>query len=480
MTSIKKLLLLLALALPVLAVADERPNVVWIVSDDLGPELGCYGYPDVATPNLDRLANEGTRFTNAFSTAPVCSASRTSFQTGLYQTTVGGHHHDTRDKKPLPDFATTVTDVMHDAGYFVSNGRGTRVAEKRVAKSHLNWVYDAREFFDGNDWTQRKEGQPFFAQIQIKEPHRAFVTATKKYPNAPIPPYYPEHPVTTADWANYLASIEVLDEKVGAVLDRLDEEGFADNTLVLFFGDHGRPHVRGKQWLYDGGLLVPLIARWPGKVEAGKVDERLVSLIDMMPTTLAAAGVEAPGNLVGADLFDPDFSGHEKLFAARDRCGDAPDRIRSVRTLEFKYIRNFHPEIPYMQHSGYKRAGYPVDTLMRVLHDEGKWTSPFMAKTRPKEELYDLKADPNEMNNLAADPKFAEKLAELRGDVDQWIVDTNDLGAVDESLTVDLDAVMKEKWATYDRTMKKRGLSGDVSDREFLDWWIKELGVEGE
>ena len=478
MKLLKTVLLSLLLAVPTFAAADDRPNVVWIVSDDLSPELSCYGYPGVATPNLDRLAEEGTRFNKAFSTAPVCSASRTAFQTGLYQTTVGGHHHDTRDKKPLPDIATTVTDEMQKAGYFVSNGKGEKVAEKRVAKSHLNWVYDAREFFDGHDWTQRAEGQPFFAQVQIKEPHREFVENDKKYPDAPIPPYYPEHPVTTADWANYLASIEALDAKVGAVLDRLDAEGLADNTLVLFFGDHGRPHVRGKQWLYDGGLWVPLIARWPGKVAAGAVDDRLVSLIDMMPTTLAAARVEAPQNLVGRDLFDADFKGHDRLFAARDRCGDAPDRIRSVRTRDFKYIKNFHPELPYMQHSGYKRSVYPVDTLMRVLHAEGKWTSPFMAETKPVEELYNLKADPWEMNNLADDPKYAAKLTELRGAVDQWIEDSGDLGAVDESLTVDLDKVMEEKWKSYDKKMKSRGLSGETSDRDYLDWWEKELGVK--
>ena len=464
----------LLLTFPVLA--DDRPNIVWIISDDLSPELGCYGYPDVDTPNLDRLAEEGTLFTKAFSTAPVCSASRTAFQTGLYQTTVGGHHHDTRDKKPLPDFATTVTDEMQAAGYFVCNGRGTTEDLKRPAKSHLNWTYESKEFFDGTDWTQRAEGQPFFAQVQIKEPHRLFTAATKKYPNAPIPPNYPDHPVTTADWANYLASIEVLDTKVGAILNRLDAEGLAENTLVLFFGDHGRPHVRGKQWLYDGGLWVPLIARWPGKVEAGKVDDRLVSLIDMMPTTLAAAGVEAPEDLVGADLCAPGFAGHERLFAARDRCGYAPDRIRSVRTRDFKYIRNFNPEIPYMQHSGYKRAGYPVDTVMRVLHDEGTWTSPFMAATKPEEELYDLNADPWEMNNLADDPAHAEKLAELRGEVDTWIEESNDLGAVDESLTVDLDKVMEEKWNSYDKKMKSRGLSGETSDREFLEWWEKDRG----
>ncbi len=477
MTSFIRLLLCFIFA-QFAALAGERPNVIWIISDDLSPDLGCYGYPDVKTPNLDRLAAEGARFTAAFSTSPVCSASRTAFQTGMYQTTVGGHHHDTRDKKPLVESATTVTEEMQKAGYFVSNGRGTVEPEKRLAKSHFNWTYDASEFFDGNDWTQRAEGQPFFAQVQFKEPHRTFVQTEKKYPNAPIPPYYPEHPVTTADWANYLASIEVLDERVGLLLDRLDAEGLAENTLVIFFGDHGRPHVRGKQWLYEGGIRVPLLARWPGKIDAGKVDDRLVSLTDLMPTTLTAAGAPMPSGLVGRDLLDPDFAGHEILFAARDRCGDAPDRIRSARTHEFKYIRNYHPEIPYMQHSGYKRAGYPVDTLMRVLHEEGTWTSPFMAETKPEEELYDLSADPHEMNNLATDPAFAESLGKLSTALDNWIEETGDLGAVDESLTVDLDAVMDEKWDSYEKRMRSRGLTGETTDREYLEWWKKELGVE--
>lgn len=458
--------------------ASALPNVVWIISDDLGPELACYDYPEVETPHLDRLAAEGTRFTHAFSTSPVCSASRTAFQTGLYQTTIGGHHHDTRDKKPLPDFATTATAEMQKAGYFVSNGRGVVESGKRLAKSHFNWEYDPREFFDGNDWSQRGEGQPFFAQVQFFEPHRPFVTADREYPGAPIPPCYPDHPVTRADWANYLASIEVLDERVGALLNRLDDEGLAANTLVLFFGDHGRPHVRGKQWLYDGGLHVPLIARWPGKVAAGKVDDRLVSLLDLMPTTLAAAGVELPSNLEGGDLFSPSFAGHDILFAARDRCGDAPDRIRSARNRDFKYIRNFHPEIPYMQHSGYKRAGYPVDTLMRVLHAEGSWTSPFLAETRPEEELYDLRSDPGELRNLAEDPASEPTLVALRAQLDQWIQKSGDRGAVDESLAVDLDAVRAEKWETYGKRMKSRGLSGETPDSRYLEWWCEELGVD--
>jgi uncharacterized sulfatase len=458
------------------AQAQERPNIVWIIADDLSPELACYDYPDVATPNLDRLAAAGARYTLAFSTAPVCSASRTAFQTGQYQTTVGGHQHQTRDKPVLPDSIPTVTGLMQKAGYFVSNGRGV-ISDDKIAKSDLNFVYNPKTFFDGSDWSQRAKGQPFFAQVQIKEPHRQFVKSDRPRPNAPIPPYYPEHPVTRADWANYLASIEVLDQKVGAVLDRLEAEGLADNTLVIFFGDHGRPHARDKQWLYDGGLHVPLIARWPGKIETGSVDNRLVSLLDLMPTTLAAAGMDIP-DLPGGNLLAPDWKGHAQLFAARDRCGDAIDRIRSIRTRDFKYIRNFHPEIPYLQHSGYKKLAYPVETLMKVLHEEGRWDTLFMAQTRPEEELYDLTVDPNEMTNLSADPAHAEKLTELRGAVNQWMESSGDKGAIDEGKTVDLEALKKEKWQDYENGMKRRGLDPNLSDRDYLDWWKKELGVQ--
>lgn len=470
-------LLVCCLLGPSVAMGDDLPNVLWIIADDLGPELGCYGYPEVATPNLDRLASEGSRYTRAFSTAPVCSSSRTAFQTGQYQTTVGGHHHNTRNKPVLPDSIPTVTGLMRNAGYFVSNGKGSSTPEQRLAKSHLNFVYDAKEFFDGFDWSQRAEGQPFFAQVQIKEPHRTFVKSDRPRPNAPIPPCYPDHPVTRADWANYLASIEILDQTVGAILDRLEAEGIANNTLVMFFGDHGRPHVRGKQWLYDGGLHTPLILRWPGRIEAGTVNDGLTSLLDLMPTTLAAAGVPTP-DLPGANLLDANWKGHEQVFAARDRCGDAIDRIRSVRTRDFKYIRNFHPEIPYLQHSGYKKLAYPVETLMKVMHEQGRWDTLFMAKTRPEEELYDLLADPYELTNLAADPVYAERLANMRAAVNQWIEESGDKGAIDESETVDLEALKIEKWKWYEKSMKQRGLDPNLTDREYLEWWKKELGVE--
>ena len=259
---------------------------------------------------------------------------------------------------------------------------------------------------------------------------------------------------------------------------RLKNEGLLQDTLIIFFGDHGRPHVRGKQWLYDGGIHTPLIVHWPDRVKAGEVRNGLASLLDPVPTTLAAAGIEPPAELPGLNLLADDWAGHEMVFAARDRCGDAADRIRCVRTYDFKYIRNFHPDRPYLQHSGYKKLQYPVLTLMKVLHAEGKWDSLMMAETRPEEELYDLKADPHEMNNLAADPDFAKKLDELRGAVNQWIERTGDTGAIDESKTVDMDELMKSKWKYYTNSMKRRGLDPELSDAEYLQWWESELGVK--
>ncbi len=473
----KSFLALILCVVGTLLQGQDRPNVIWLISDDLGPELGCYGYGEVSTPNIDRLAQGGRRYTQAFSTSPVCSASRTAFQTGRYQTSIGGHHHNTRDKKALPASIPTITGLMRKAGYFVSNGRGL-LNDKRKAKSHLNFVYSDKTFFSGTDWSQRNPGQPFFAQVQITEPHRKFKRSNRSRPKAILPPYYPEHRVIRADWANYLASIEELDRKVGLILKRLEDEGELDKTLIFFFGDHGRPHVRCKQWLYDGGIHTPFIVHWPEKIKSGEVEKKLVSLLDLMPTTLAACGVQGPKDLPGLNLFSKTWKGHPYIISARDRCGDAQDRIRSVRTEKFKYIKNFSPNRPYLQHSGYKKLQYPALTVMRVLLQQGNWDSLFMAKTRPEEELYDLKSDPHEMKNLASDPKFKNKLEELRKTLKVWVLETGDRGEMDENKTVDLKKVMVEKKKYYERTMKRRGLNPNLSDADYLKWWEGELGIK--
>ncbi len=470
---------LLLLSLSTVSVdAAKGPNVMWIVADDLSPDLGCYGAKGVKTPNLDRLAASGIRYENAFATSPVCSPSRSAFVTGCYQTSIAAHHHRTRKPRPLREGVETVMERFKAAGYYVTNG----TPDGKRAKTDFNFTHDLQALFDGTDWRKRAKGQPFFAQVQIKQPHRPFVKNADpdRLTQLELPPVYPDHPVTRADWANYLASVETMDAKVGQVLDQLKEEGVDDRTMVVFFGDHGRPMVWAKQWLYDAGLRVPLIVKSRDGEQAGTVDGRLVSLIDLAPTSLAVCGIEQPRKGQGIDVFDDTRDRRTAAFGARDRCGDATDRIRSVRTSDFLYIRNFEPRRPYTQHSGYKKLQYPVLTLLPVLAERGE-LSPvakrFLAEEKPTEELYDVRADPFQTTNVAGDPKYAKPLAALRSRLEEWTAATDDQGRFPEGDAEYTAGLLSEKRAYYNRGMRRRGLDPDLSDAEYLRWWEKELGV---
>ena len=249
----------------------KRPNIVWIMAEDISPDLGCYGTPEVKTPNIDRLASEGIRYTNAFVTGPVCSASRSGMITGMYQTSIGAHNHRSHrsDGYTLPEPVKLITDYLRKAGYYTTNN----------GKTDFNFKTDGKPF-DGKDWKGRKPGQPFFSQITFGVTHRTF-KRDKENPIDPdkvkVPPYYPDTKLTRRDWADYLESIQILDGQVEQLLKRLADEGLADNTVVILIGDHGRCHVRGKQWLYDGGIHIPLIIRWPGVLKAAQVCKDMVS-----------------------------------------------------------------------------------------------------------------------------------------------------------------------------------------------------------
>lgn len=456
--------------------ADDRPNIVWIIADDLSQDLSCYGYEGVNTPNIDRLAEQGARYTRAFSTSPVCSTSRSAFITGVYQTTTETHQHRTTFKKPLAPPIEPITQLFRRAGYYVSNSNS---AMTRAGKKDYNFAVDG-DLYDAPDWSARKKGQPFFAQVQIHEPHRSFVQAQdiNRADGVQIPSYYPDHPVIRADWANYLETVEVLDDKVGNVLDRLRNEGELENTIVMFFGDHGRPHYRDKQWLYDGGILVPLIVRWPGKIPQGEVRDLMVSLIDVAATSLRAAGIVIPEWMDGQDMLNQSFDGRELIFAARDRCGSTIDRIRCVRSEQFKYIRNFYPDRPYTQHSGYKELQYPGMTLGHVLNQRGELYGPpslFWADSRPAEELYDLVADPEELNNLADDEGHQPTRKRMSGELDQWMTQTGDKGAsAEDKLQETVNA--SDQW--YQKSMTKRGFDLDFDREDYLKWWESKLGVQ--
>ncbi|MBP7051890.1 MAG: sulfatase [Phycisphaerae bacterium] len=463
---------------PANAPASRPPNILWLISEDTCPDMGCYGNPLVRTPNIDRLAAEGARFTNAFATAPVCSASRSCFMTGMYQTSIGAHNHRSHraDGYMLPAPAAVITEYFRRAGYFTCNCEG--LSYKKPGKTDWNFT-PAAPAFDGTDWSQRKAGQPFFAQINFNMTHRTF-QRDKANPIDPakveLPPCYPDHPLARRDWANYLESIQVLDSEIGVALQWLQKEGELDNTIIAYFADNGQPHVRGKQWLYESGIHVPLIVRWPGRVQAGTVVDDLVSTVDLAPTFLTAIGVEPPKHLQGYNILGEKKRTREYVFAARDRCDGTVDHIRCVRSKPYKYIRNYYPDRPYTQFNAYKKLQYPVLTLMQVLYKEGKLTpdqAKFMGPRRP-EELYDLQEDPHELRNLAENTQYAKVLREHRRKLDEWIKVTGDQGETPEDPKV-VEREQNQMAKNFVESMEKRDLSPTISDEGYLKWWEQKL-----
>ena len=426
--------------------ATPRPNILWILSEDISQQLACYGEPLVRTPNIDRIAREGVRFTNAIMPAPVCSASRSAMLTGVYQTTIGAQNHRTFNPKPLPAPVRLLTDHFRDAGYFtvLCGGKDKKSSKGMGAlgsgKTDLNFI--AEKPFDGYNWNQCPAGKPWFAQLSISETHSgAGWEEAAKAPNridpklVKLPPYYPDHDIARQDYATYLSAIQLMDGLVGEVLKRLQDEGILDNTLIFFTGDNGSGLFRGKQFLYEGGIGVPLLMRWPGHIRPGTVRDDLVSGVDFAATSLGAAGIAPPAYMHGRDFLNPRSAEPEFIFAARDRCDIATERMRCVRERRWKYIRNFLPGIPYMQRNPYKERDYPTWRLMKQLKAEGKLNpvqAIFAAGGKPVEELYDLKTDPHEIRNLAGDPAQKDRLHTMRRRLDEWIARVGDDGAVME------------------------------------------------
>jgi N-sulfoglucosamine sulfohydrolase len=440
------MLRLLALLILTVAVAHsaapKSPNILWLIAEDFGPHLGSYGTKEVFTPNLDRLAAEGTRYTRFFTTAPVCSPSRSAFMTGMYQTTIGAHNHRAHrdDDYHLPKGVRLLSDWMRDAGYFTANVRELppKFGFRGTGKTDWNFRYDGKAF-DSAKWTDLKSHQPFFAQINFQETHRKFHAPKKADPaKVEVPPYYPEHPTVREDWAAYLDAASELDRKIGLVLNQLAADDLASNTVVVFFGDNGQAHVRGKQFCYDSGLNVPLIIRWPAEfpaprhLKAATVDERLLEAIDLAPTMLEMAKAAVPDGMQGRVFLGANAaSPKEYVFGARDRCDETVFRFRTVRDKRYRYIRNFTPERPFLQENNYKERSYPVWNLLKELHAAGKLTpeqAVLCAPTMPEEELYDVQRDPHETKNLAKSPEHKQTLERLRKVLNKWIDDTNDQG----------------------------------------------------
>lgn len=431
--------------------ASKKPNILWIYVEDISPHLGSYGEELVKTPTLDELASKGTRFQNAIAPAPVCSAMRSAMITGQMQTNLGLHnHHSSRTPESaitLPEYVKTLPEIMKENGYFTFNS----------GKDDYNFIYDRFELYSGDykthplygksgvpiDWNAREDKtKPFFGQIQLKGGKHIFNPQFNEKVQWPIdrnridlPPYYPNHPVVVDEWGRYLESLQITDREVKDIIRRLEEDGELENTIIFFFADHGMRFLRHKQFLYDGGLRVPFIAYWKGHSEIipSNVIEEQISLLDISATTLSLAGIKVPTYFEGQDLFSKNYNHPEFIISARDRCDFTIDRIRSVRSNKYKYIRNFFPERSGMQPS--YRDYWELTKVMRELYDSDRLTpvqERHFLPNRPEEEFYNLENDPHEINNLADDPDYLVLLKEHRSFLNEWIQTSDDQGQYPE------------------------------------------------
>jgi arylsulfatase A-like enzyme len=454
--------------------AQQLPNILWIVVEDMSCDFGYQGQELVQTPHVDRLAKEGIVFSNAYVTAPVCSTSRSAMITGMYQTSIGAHNHPMgrgKVKHYLPESVRPIPELFKEAGYFVSN---TNIGFNKFGKTDYDFMWDYRGLYDAPDWSGRKPGQPFFAQVQLfggkyRNIPSAYARVKKEmdYLVTPdqvnLPPYYPDVPEFRKDWAEYLNSVQYTDREVGNIIQRLKEDKVLDNTVIFFITDHGVSQARGKQFLYEEGAKIPFVVWAPGRIKSGTTREELISHIDMGATSLYFAGIDIPKYMQARPLFGPQAQSREYVVSARDRCDETVDRIRSIRMDNYKYIRNFYPKRPYLQPCIYKDKK-PFMAPLRKLYAEAKLNDVqllIMAETRPEEELYDLSEDSWEIHNLAEDPKYLDKLREMRAILGNWIIETDDQGRFPESeamydsqMSLYINGLLKNKGPEFSQKLK--------------------------
>ena len=424
----------------------QRPNILWVSCEDISPDLGCYGDSYAVSPNIDALAAQGVRYTNAYTHAGVCAPVRSGIITGMYPTTIGTQYM--RCKGVPPTAVKCFTEYLRAAGYYCTNNSKTDYQFDPPATA---WDESSRKAH----WRNRPKGQPFFAVINLTISHES-----KNWPKrgaklihdpaqAVVPPYYPDTPVVRENIARYYDNVTKMDEQAGQILRQLAEDGLADSTIVWFWSDHGRGLPRGKRWIYDSGIHVPLVICVPEKLrrpampkdsdalKPGTVNDELVAFIDFAPTMLSLAGVKIPAHIQGhAFLGSQKALPREYIFAARDRMDEAYDIIRAVRDKRFKYIRNYMPYLTRGQDIEYMNR-MPIMQEMRRLNAEGKLKGPkkqYFEPTKPVEELYDTQKDPHEVNNLADDRKYRDVLERMRKVHTKWVEETGDIGLIAEPI----------------------------------------------
>jgi N-sulfoglucosamine sulfohydrolase len=428
--------------------SPEKPNIVWICTEDITTMLSCYGDPNGRTPHLDAFAEKSVKFTNAFATAPVCSPSRSCIITGEYATSLGTQH--LRSETQIPESVIPFPKLLKKAGYYVSNN------DKEDYNFEDNTIWN--ESSSKAHWKNREEGQPFFSVFNINITHqsgifgndsvyteriRAYLPEIEEVipENLVLPPYFPESPVIRKLWARYYTNLQIMDLQFAARLKELEEEGLLENTIVFFFSDHGTGMPRAKRAVYDSGLKIPLLIYVPEKyaekfnMKAGTVNDHLVNFLDFAPAILEIAGAEIPQNMRGKPFIsEQEIVKKEYVFGTSDRVDEAYETTRTIRTKKYRYIRNFLAYTPLIQPNFYSDKSEIMQEIYKFRNDPGLTPAQKMlfAKKRQPEELYDVENDPHEINNLAGKSEYQSILEEMRDYLRTEILESYDTGLMPE------------------------------------------------
>jgi len=459
----------------------DRPNILWISLEDITPMMGCYGDKYARTPVFDGLAAEGIRYTKAHSIGPVCSVSRSSIITGMYPSSLGTPHHRSNVGAP-PTFLKMLPNLLREADYYTSNN-----AKQDYNMGGAAW----HESSHTAHWRNRPgKEQPFFAVVNYEACHSSITKIPEEVivnqrlnrlkqedfhdpAKAPIPPYHPDVPEFRKAWSRYYDSVTQVDYQAGELIEQLKADGLWENTIVFVWADHGVGMPRGKHNAWEQGAHVPLIVRFPKKyqhlapVAPGSVADDLVMLMDMGPSVLAMAGIDTPDYMHGRPLLcRSDAAQRDFVVAGRDRLDSRYEMVRSIRDRRYRYQRNFYPHLPYKP---YEDCEFNAPVLQRwvQLAREGKLTGDqemLALRFKPVEELYDSENDPHMVKNVAGDAKYAEVLQRMRGKLRQWMIETRDLGILEETEVLERAKEQPSHWdlgqslGNYGRILKTADL----------------------
>jgi arylsulfatase A-like enzyme len=427
----------------------DKPNILWLVAEDLSPYLPSFGDSTIKTPNLSRLASEGVCFDHFYSPAPVCAPARACIATGMYPTRIAAGHMRTggqvqylpKGMTPYEAMPPSGTRMMSEwlriAGYYCTNHAKE---DYQFNKTPTAWDESSNQAH----WRNRKSGQPFFAVFNFGVTHESQIWTKGNDPLqvdsnlvVPVPPYLPDTEIGRRDIRRMYSNIVEMDHQVGEILKQLEEDDELENTIIFWYTDHGGPLPRQKRSLYDSGLKVPMIIRFPNRQYAGTRDDRMITFLDLAPTTLSLADITPKEYMDGNDILGEHQISSERKYvhAAADRFDTETDCNRAVRDKRYKYIRYFYPEKPMFLHAAY-RDQQPIMRELYRLRDIDSLTEAqklWFRERKPPFEFFDVENDPHEINDLSGDPKYIDKIKELSDEMDRWLTEIDDTGIIPES-----------------------------------------------